>query len=89
LNRKQRQQRVLVLLIVMAVGVVFLATGVMDADWQAMQWHANRDNGEYWTFIPNVFVLQWYWAYIFTLLRLVIGPILIVVPVCVLAHNDI
>jgi hypothetical protein len=82
LTRKQR--RIIYLLVVLAVGILFLSTGIMDADWQAMKWHGNQDNGEMWTFITNVFVLQWYWAYLFTLIRLVVGPILCTVAVVIL-----
>jgi amino acid transporter len=86
LNKKER--RLVALLLVIAIGVLFLSTAVMDFDWMAMQWHGNRDNGEMWTFIPNLFVVQWYWAYVFTVVRMVVGSVMITAAVCILAAND-
>ena len=83
MTRKQR--RVLALTVILAFGIAILGTGIMDADWMAMQWHGNLDNGDTWTLIPKVFVLHWYWAYVFTVCRLIFGSMIITAVVCVFA----
>jgi len=65
-------------ILILLASVYMIATGITDIDWMVIsyrysEWH--RIN-ELWEFAPY-FKVNWYTAYIFTVLRLVIGSILL------------
>jgi len=64
--------------ILLLIGIGLLVTGCTDIDWMLVEnhfqmWNATKDT---WEFCPFL-VMNWWLAYIFTLLRIVIGSLLI------------
>ena len=66
------------LVLLISVGVVFLATATMDMDWIVCQFKAGYmvDN-DWWWFIPGFFGINYRLAYYVTILRFVFGSMFV------------